>query len=71
MDNLAAHCQTDSETTQCTVPSDTLRASPYYLTTGDIVIAKVTVQYSSWKVTYETDSSGYDVASLGSRPGKV
>jgi hypothetical protein len=41
------------------------------LTTGNQVVAKVTVQYNSWKVTYETDSNGYDVATLGSSPGKV
>jgi len=61
----------DADSTQCTVPSDHLRATPFFLTTGDDVVAKVTVQYNSWKVTYETDSNGYDVATLGSKPAQV
>ena len=61
----------DSDSTQCTIPSDHLRSQPFFLTTGDDVVAKVTVQYSSWKVTYETDSNGLDVALLGSKPGKM
>jgi hypothetical protein len=68
---LSQFCDGDSDTTQCTVDSEHLRAQPFLLNTGDDVVAKVTVQYSSWKVTYETDSNGYDVAKLGSRPGKV
>lgn len=68
---LSQFCDEDSTTTQCTVDSEHLRTSPFFLQTGDDVVAKVTVQYSSWKVTYETDSDGYDVAKLGSRPGKV
>lgn len=68
---VSQYCSTASETTQCTIPSAVLRASPFLLTTDDDVVAKVTVQYSSWKVTYETDSNGYDVAKLGSKPKKV
>lgn len=68
---ISTYCDTDAATTQCTVPSEHLRSSPFFLTTGDEVVAKVTVQYSSWKVTYETDSNGYDVATLGSKPAKV
>jgi len=68
---LSQFCDEDSSTTQCTVASEHLRSAPFFLTTGDDVVAKVTVQYSSWKVTYETDSNGYDVAKLGSKPGKV
>ena len=68
---ISQYCSNEPDTTQCTVPSNVLRAAPYFLTTGDDVVAKVTVQYNSWKVTYETDSNGYDVAELGSKPGKV
>jgi predicted phage tail protein len=41
------------------------------LDTNDDVVAKINVQYSSYIVTYETDSNGYDVAKLGSKPKKV
>ena len=68
---ISQFCSNEPDTTQCTVPSDILRAAPFFLTTGDSVVAKVTVQYNSWKVTYETDDAGYDVAELGSKPGKV
>lgn len=68
---ISAYCSMDSDSTQCTIPSDHLRSQPFFLTTGDDVVAKVTVQYSSWKVTYETDANGYDVATLGTKPSKV
>jgi len=68
---ISEFCDTEPDTTQCTIRSEHLRSSPFFLTTGDEVVAKVTVQYASWKVTYETDSNGYDVATLGSKPGKV
>jgi hypothetical protein len=70
-DFLDAHCSTEADTTQCTVPSNVLRATPYFLTTGDNVIAKVIVSYSSWKVTYETDSYLFDVTKLGGKPDQV
>lgn len=51
--------------TYCVVPASTLRYSPYYLRVGQLVVAKVSVVYSGWTVTYKANASG---ARLGAVP---
>jgi hypothetical protein len=52
--------------TYCVVPASTLRYSPYYLRVGQLVVAKVSVVYSGWTVTYKANASGARLAAVPS-----
>lgn len=59
--------------TYCVVPASTLRYSPYYLRVGQLVVAKVSVVYSGWTVTYKANASGARLGAVpsGMRPPKI
>jgi hypothetical protein len=61
-------CAREPTSQSCTVPDTVLKASPYNLSEGDIIFARVSFTYPNWVVNYQPNTYG---TSLGATPGKI